>query len=130
MPLAQSSELPPPRATMESTRLDAANTPSGFHHAAVGVGVEVVEAEGGDAGLGQEALRTADVAGGDQPRVGHEERPGEAQLGRELAQTRERAGAEHDARTGHKLERLNDFWGGGRHETDPAIISYSFPLSS
>ena len=44
MPLAQSSELPPPKATMPSMPRPAAMRVAGRDHVGVGVGVEAVEA--------------------------------------------------------------------------------------
>ena len=46
MPLAQSSELPPPRPMIESTRLLCRMAPPGLQHVGVGVGSEVAELDG------------------------------------------------------------------------------------
>ena len=68
MPFAQSSELPPPSATMESTPAEAATRASGFDHVGVGVGIEVVKRRDLDARIRQRRAGARDVARLDQPR--------------------------------------------------------------
>ena len=54
MPLAQSSELPPPSATSESMPCARGEDAAGFHHFRIGVRREVVEGVGCDAGFREE----------------------------------------------------------------------------
>ena len=52
--------------------------------------------------------RAPDVARRDEPAVGDEQRAPEAQLARQLAEARDRALAEDDARARLKVERLHE----------------------
>src|SRR5215211_9490108 len=90
MPFAQSSELPP-----------------GFDHARIGVGVELLEARGVDAGGVQLRRRSVDVAGRGDAWIGHDERVPPAHLAGKAAEPLERAVAEDDPRAEDEVERWN-----------------------
>ena len=107
MPFAQSSELPPPTATIESTRQRRRDGPPGLDHARVGIGVEVVERERPHALRVQERRGALHLPGRDDPAIGDEQRARERQLARQLAEPRKRAIAEHDARAQLKVERAH-----------------------
>ena len=89
MPLAQSSELPPPSATSESIACEAAATRPGLDHAAVGVGVEAVKADDLDAGVRQHPGRALHMSRRHQAGVGDEQGPFEALLDAQVAQPRQ-----------------------------------------
>ena len=107
MPFAQSSELPPPTATIESTRQDAATARPGVDHARIGIGVEVVKRERLHALRVQQRRGALHLSGRDDPAIGDQQRARERQLARELAEPRKRAIAEHDARAQLKVERAH-----------------------
>ena len=93
MPLAQSSELPPPSATIPSTRAAPA-TSRRRRTLPVGVLREVVEAGDGDAGRFEHLLYPLRVAGPHHPRIADEQHPAEAEFLRERAAALDHAGPE------------------------------------
>src|SRR5262249_11455809 len=77
-------------------------------HLAVGVVVEVVEADGLHAGGREKALGLVHVARcAHEPGIGHEERAPESQSARELSQAGEGGRTEHDARPRREVEGLH-----------------------
>ena len=98
MPFAQSSELPPPSATMRvDAALPAAIARPASTMPAVGIGVEVVKAALGDPGRAKRSGRPVHVAGRDNAGIRNEQGVPEAQLAGQRPETIERAVAEDDA---------------------------------
>ena len=105
MPLAQSSELPPPKPMMASTSEAGGVGAAGLDHVAVGVLAELVKREGGEAGLLQRSHGGGDGAGRDEAGIGDEQDAGEPEIAGEGAEPRRGARGEDDASTGVKFER-------------------------
>jgi len=90
MPFAQSSELPPPSATIESTQRRRERA-TGLDHRSVGVFAEIVKGEDFDAGCDEQLPRLVDVAARDHPLIGDEQRAIESEIARQFAKSFERA---------------------------------------
>ena len=90
----------------------------------IGVGVEVVKGERRRCRrVSSERRGALHLAGRDDPAIGDEQRARERQLARQLAEPRERAVAEHDARAQLKVE-----WRHGSHRGgQPFLRSVAAP---
>ena len=80
MPLAQSSELPPPSATIESTRSGSTKPATGFDHRAVGVFAEVVIREHRNLFRLERSDDRRDMTGSGDTRIGHQKRSAESEV--------------------------------------------------
>ena len=91
MPFAQSSELPPPRPTIESMRSRAAWRH--LEHICIGVRAEIVEIHRLNTGRRQRCACVIVVAG-HQPRIGDEQRAAEPELSGQRTELIDRSIAE------------------------------------
>ena len=96
--MAQSSELPPPRATKPSTRAARAAAAPAATHVAVGVLGEVVEAGHADAGRVEDLLDPVGVAGPHHAGIADEQDVAQAELAGQRASALDDAGAEDQPR--------------------------------
>ena len=113
MPLAQSSELPPPRPIERVDPERRRKRSSGFDHRRVGILTEIVERNRGNPGSVEGAHRRGDVPGLDEAGIGHEQRPAKPQFPRQVADPGESARPENHARAGLKIERSHHRRGRG-----------------
>ena len=100
IPLAQSSELPPPRPMIESMFKWRSKLASRFNHSRVRIDFEIVKAKDFDSGLSQRRDCFVDVTRRNQTTIGDQQRPLKLQFARQLAETFNRAGAKDHASRG------------------------------
>ena len=113
MPLAQSSELPPPKPMIESMLSGAANSLPASTISVSGLDFEIMKAKDFDACLLQRGQRLVDVTRCNHAVVGDEQRTAKTQLSGELAETFDGAGAKDHPRSRLKVERLHSIRNSG-----------------